>query len=271
MTRRLSCVPLGLLMLAVILTGSTAPVAEAPAQYPQTCSSNWCIVDIPDTPPSTYVMNNQWNTRGAHGSQSVTVYGSNSPVVWSTTWDWKRKQEWTVTTYPSAITGWHWGWHFAPPQTGFPVALSPGSPSQPGWLMTTFPMPRTGARARAGTTSPSISSSITPATQEPTPPQFELMVWLSYSRADLWIGYTPIAEDVDVGGYRRNVFHTASTNAVFVPTANQVDVDDANLNLMDFIGEIVTHNLGISRSWYLSSVEFGIEVYQGRGTLTVTS
>jgi hypothetical protein len=66
-------------------------------------------------------MNNQWNTRGAHGSQSVAVYGSNSPVVWSTTWDWKRKQEWTVTTYPSAITGWHWGWHFAPPQTGSPL------------------------------------------------------------------------------------------------------------------------------------------------------
>ena len=56
-----------------------------------------------------------------------------------------------------------------------------------------------------------------------------------------------------------------------MPTANQVDVDDANLNLMDFIDEIVTCNVGISRSWYLSSVEFGIEVYQGRGTLTVTS
>ena len=126
MTRRLSCVPLGLLLFAVILTGSTAPMAEAQAQYPQTCTSNWCIVDVPDTPPTTYVMNNQWNKRGARGSQSVTVYGSNSPVVWSTTWDWKRKQEWTVTTYPSAITGWHWGWHFAPPQTGFPVAVSSG-------------------------------------------------------------------------------------------------------------------------------------------------
>ena len=116
MTRRLSCVPLGLLLFAVILTGSTAPMAEAQAQYPQTCTSNWCIVDVPDTPPTTYIMNNQWNKRGARGSQSVTVYGSNSPVVWSTTWDWKRKQEWTVTTYPSAITG----WHFAPTQTGYP-------------------------------------------------------------------------------------------------------------------------------------------------------
>ena len=97
------------------------------------------------------------------------------------------------------------------------------------------------------------------------------MVWLSYSRADLWIGYTPIAKDVYIGGYRWNVFQTASTNAVFVPTANQLDVDDANLNLMDFIDEIVSRNLGISPSWYLSSVEFGIEVYKGRGTLNVTS
>jgi hypothetical protein len=61
----------------------------------------------------------------------------------------------------------------------------------------------------------------------------------------MWIGYTPIAKDVYVGGYRWNVFQTASTNAVFVPTANQVDVDDANLNLMDFIDEIVRRTLGI--------------------------
>ena len=58
----------------------------------------------------------------------------------------------------------------------------------------------------------------------------------------MWIGYTPIAKDVYVGGYRWNVFQTASTNAVFVPTANQVDVDDAYLNLMDFIDEIVRRN-----------------------------
>jgi hypothetical protein len=83
--------------------------------------------------------------------------------------------------------------------------------------------------------------------------------------------YTPIAKDVYVGGYRWNAFQMASTNAVFVPTANQVDVDDANLNLMDFIDEIVRRNLGISSSWYLSSVEFGIGVYKGRGTLNVTS
>jgi hypothetical protein len=87
----------------------------------------------------------------------------------------------------------------------------------------------------------------------------------------MWIGYTPIAKDVYVGGYRWNVFQTASTNAVFVPTANQVDVDDANLNHMDCIDEIVRRNLGISSSWYLSSVEFGIEVYKGRGRLNVTS
>ena len=58
---------------------------------------------------------------------------------------------------------------------------------------------------------------------------------------------------------------------MFVPTANQLDVDDATLNLMDFINAIVSRDLGISPSWYLSSVEFGIEVYKGRGTLNVTS
>jgi hypothetical protein len=97
------------------------------------------------------------------------------------------------------------------------------------------------------------------------------MVWLSYSRADLWIGYTPLLADIDVGGYRWNVFQTSSTNAVFVPTADQEDVIDASLNLTEFVAAIVNHNLGISPSWYLSSVEFGIKVYKGRGTLNVTS
>jgi len=48
-------------------------------------------------------------------------------------------------------------------------------------------------------------------------------------------------------------------------------VDDANLNLTDLIDGILIRNLGISPSWYLSSVEFGIKVYQGRGTLNVTA
>jgi hypothetical protein len=33
----------------------------------------------------------------------------------------------------------------------------------------------------------------------------------------------------------------------------------------------VTRKIGISPSWYLSSVELRIEVYTGRGTLNVTS
>jgi hypothetical protein len=57
---------------------------------------------------------------------------------------------------------------------------------------------------------------------------------------------------------------------VFVITDPE-DVTDATFNLTEFIDEIVAQNLGILPSWHLTSVEFGIEVYKGKGTLDVTA
>ena len=43
-----------------------------------------------------------------------------------------------------------------------------------------------------------------------------------------------------------------------------------SLTMPNYINEVIRLNLGISKSWYLTSVEFGIEVYKGEGTFTVT-
>ena len=51
--------------LAVLLAGLGPRSVEA--QFPQTCSSNPCIVDMSS---STYVVNNQWDTGTASGSAS---------------------------------------------------------------------------------------------------------------------------------------------------------------------------------------------------------
>jgi hypothetical protein len=265
MVHRLSCVAPWLLLLTAVLTGLGASLAEA--QFPQTCLTNWCTIDMSS---STYVYNNQWNTRGARGSQSITA---DSPTAWSTSWDWKRGQRWTVTTYASAVTGWHWGWHFPAEQTGLPVPVAAHTPVIATVAYDYLPDATCGVSRTCtydvtfelwfhDTDSPGPDS---------VPPLFELMVWLSYSRADLWIGYTPVATDVVVGGYHWNVFQTSSTNAVFVPIAGQDDVTEATFNLTEFIDEILNRDLGIDPSWYLTSVEFGIEVYRGRGTLNVTN
>lgn len=262
MVSRLSWVAPWLLLLTALLTGPRAPAAEA--QLPRTCSTNGCTIDMS---PSTYVYDNEWNKRGARGSQSVTVL---SPTHWSTTWDWNRHQEWTVTTYASAVTGWHWGWHFPPAQTGLPVAVSTHTPVTAAVQYQYLPDATCGGRRTCrydvafdlwfhGTADPGTGS-----------PLFELMVWLSYSRADLWIGYTPVLQNVAIGGHTWNVFRTSSSNAVFV-IADPDDVTGATLNLTDFVDEIVAQNLGILPSWYLTSVEFGIEVYKGKGTLDVTA
>src|SRR5262245_46505280 len=114
MVRPLRCIAKWI-VIAALLIGGAVSSAEA-----QTCSSNWCTVDMSG---STYVVNNEWDIGTASGSQSITV---NSSTSWSTTLNWTRPEEWKVTSSSAAITGWHWGWHFPPAQTGLPVQLSAG-------------------------------------------------------------------------------------------------------------------------------------------------
>jgi hypothetical protein len=66
------------------------------------------------------------------------------------------------------------------------------------------------------------------------------------------------------------------TNAVFVPAERFSDLTPVTftLQLDQFIAEAIHQaslgKLTFSSSWYLSSVEFGIEVYQGKGTFRVS-
>ena len=270
MIRCVSGVVFWLLLVAGLLTGPGASLAEA--QFPQTCSWNGCPIDMS---ASTYAVNNLWNKRKARGSQSITV---NSPTAWSTSWDWTRREDWTVTSFASTVTGWHWGWHFTPQATKLPVPVIASTPVNATFAYNYLP------DSTCWVSRPCrydvafdlwFHDTATPvATSNPV---FELMIWTSYWRADMFIGYPLLLTDVVIGKdstgvpLHWNVVQTASTNAVLLPTATQADVTSATLNVTDFINAIVSAGLGISSSWYLSSVEFGIEVYKGRGTLNVTN
>ena len=69
------------------------------------------------------------------------------------------------------------------------------------------------------------------------------MVWLSYSWDDLWIGYTPIATGINIAGREWKIFHTASTNAVFVPAERFSDLTPVTftLSLDQFINAAIEH------------------------------
>src|SRR5262249_7740325 len=259
MVRQIACVVLWVLLLvAFILSGPTVPSAEA--QFPQTCSYNPCIIDMS---PSTYVIDNQWNVGTATGSQSITV---NSGTSWSTAWDWNRPDEWTVTTYASAVTGWHWGWHFSPGQTGFPVQLSSHTPISATVAFDYLPDSSCGALRTCrmdimydvwlhNTSNPGSNSN----------PALEMMIWVAYSR-DLWVGYVPVGY-ATLGGHEWKVFASGSYVAFVI---NEPDLNGVSLNITDFTDWMV-NNLGKPASWWVSSVEFGPEIYKGQGTLNVTS
>jgi Glycosyl hydrolase family 12 len=257
MARRFSCAALWV-VLAVLLSGPGVPFAEA--QLPQTCAYHPCIIDMSS---STYVMNNLWNTGGATGTQSVTVTSSTS---WSTTWDWNRPEEWSVTTYAASVTGWQWGWHYPASQTGLPIQLSSHTPVNTSLAYNYVPDASCGSSRTCRVDLAYdlwFHTTSNPGTRNPV---FELMIWTAYSR-ELWVGYTP-AGFATIGGHSWKVIQVGSTSAAFV--IDEPDLTAIDLNLTDFTDWMVT-NLGMPASWWLDSVEFGPEVYKGRGTLNVTS
>jgi hypothetical protein len=212
MIRRLSRVTSWLLLLAVMMLSPGYSDAQD-----NSCSDNWCRYLIPDSDPATYVYNNLWNTRGARGSQSITLYGSTSNDIWSTTWDWKRRPGYQVTSYASTVSGWHWGEPFEtqgvipspdPVSAGTPVRSTVQYQYEPDATCN-------GTGKRAIICRYDVAYDLWfHATENPGPssaPVFELMVWLSYSWDDLWIGYTPVdIVEIPLGsGTKWKIFQTA--------------------------------------------------------------
>ena len=113
MIRRLSCAAVWLLLLLAILVspGSSAQLGSYDCPF---CSIKlWSATlerddsgKVTGGVPATFAYNNLWNTRGARGHQTLTA---GSEALWSTEWDWKRGQGYTVTSYVSTVSGWHWG------------------------------------------------------------------------------------------------------------------------------------------------------------------
>jgi hypothetical protein len=162
-------------VLATLLIGPVVSPSEA--QSPQTCSVDRCVVDMSS---STYVVDNLWNMAGASGTQSVTV---NSSTSWSTTWSWDRPEDWTVTSYAAAITGWHWGWHFPPAQTGFPLQLSVGQSVRLDSAFTGQLVPGTPVQRYNVAYDVWLHPTATP--KDDGSDRYELMIWVAYTR-DLW-------------------------------------------------------------------------------------
>jgi Glycosyl hydrolase family 12 len=245
---------LGLGLLTAVLWSCSVGTTQA-----DTCETDGCILEMS---PDIYVTNNQWGNAG-NGGGTITVNGGTS---WSTNWDFDAPTDWVVISYPAAILGWQWG--YRSPNTGFPVQLSSHTPIHATAAFTYVPDPSCSVSRVCrldiaydawfhGTNNPGTSD-----------PVYEMMIWLAYSR-ELFSG-TPARAYAILGGHRWKVIETqgGSTPVATFLLDEPADLTGATLNITDFTDWLV-NNHWVPATWWIDSLQFGTEIFNGKGTLHV--
>jgi hypothetical protein len=231
-----------------------------------TCNTNLCSLDLDSR---LYVLNNWWNVGGDVSvmSQSIT---STAADAWQSAWDIERTDEWSVTTYSAVILGWHWGWHFSPEATQLPIQLDDSVNLS---LAVAFTFTPDGACGVSRTCRFDVSFDCwlhdVPVPGSGDEPVWEVMIWLAWTR-DLWWGYTIVASPTIEGIVWDVIEVTDRPVPVTVFLRQGADLTGFGGSLSAFTDWLVT-NRGMPGTWYLSSVQFGPEIFKGKGTLSVTS
>jgi hypothetical protein len=264
------------------------------------CATSQCVLDMA---PPNYLFNNDWGNRGgAYGSGSIIVHtplGGAGAADWSTAWDYSPRSEWSVISYPSAVLGWEWGYRYpnatSPAATGFPVQVNSGTPITTTIIRFTYtpdPTCYTGTRPRTCRLDVAYDAwfhnrpiySNDPVQSDD--PVYELMIWVANS-SELYSGTTPTATNIPLAGKLWDFIlqNPDSTRpiAVFklkegITTAWSAGIavgpgwnEAVTLNITDFT-DWLSANAGLAHfnpDWWIDSVQFGPEIYKGKGTLDV--
>lgn len=236
--------------LATVLVGSlavAAPAAAAPRCEP-----------FAEIPLGRYwVNNNLWGQDDAQGRQCVDAAARDGDTIsWSTEWEWSGAPH-QVKSYASAVLGWHWGWKAE--GTGLPVRVGDRTPVRANWDFTLTP-------ADPGTTAVAYDLWAHDVAEPDwgDDPTDEIMVWLHRTG-----GAGPLGERIDtvtVEGTRWDLYKGRTHWNVysFVRASNTTS---AELDLSRFVSHLVDRG-EMDPGKHLSSVQAGIEVFTGSGTLT---
>jgi Glycosyl hydrolase family 12/Ricin-type beta-trefoil lectin domain-like len=221
-----------------------------------TCSASFCTLDMNSR---IWINNNTWgqDSSPAGWSESVTTNSSNSFRI-DFNWPTGANNN-SVKAYPSAVLGWHWGWHFQ--GTGLPVQLSANQSINTSYAYS--------ANFGSGGTA-NVAYDIWLHTQS-NPlfenPSDEVMIWVNSTGGAGPIGGT--IATVNIGGatwalHRGNIGWEVWS---FVRTSNS---SSGSLNIKDFT-DYLRNTWGLSASKYLTSVQFGSEIFHGVGSVNVTN
>ncbi len=200
----------------------------------------------------SYLYNNQWG-RGEvpNGTQEI-YYNSDSDNGWR--WKWPSSTA-SVKGYPSAVTGWHWTAGYTP-NSGLPVKLSAHKRVDTN---VSYAFKNATGVYNA---SYDLWFHTTNAATWANAPTDEVMVWLNRSGGAMPTG--SYKETVTLAGTQWDLYvgHVSSWNVYsFV---RKVPTTSASLNMTNFTDYLVNKQY-LSKDKYLSSVEFGTEIYNGSG------
>ncbi|MEC0210685.1 glycoside hydrolase [Paenibacillus ehimensis] len=211
-----------------------------------------------------YVFNNTWGSGNAGSGWWQTVYHNNdNDMGW--TWDWKTANPGSVKAYPSIVSGWHWTNGYTA-GSGFPARI---------WDNKSINASVNYSISASGSynTAYDIWMHDTNNAGTGSRPTDEVMIWLNNTNASPAGSYV---ETVSLGGSSWNLYkgfiydsaaQTTGWNVYsFVRTSNTTS---SSLNLRDFINYIVYTKKWMSNAKFISSVQFGSEIFTGTGQMHI--
>jgi Glycosyl hydrolase family 12/Ricin-type beta-trefoil lectin domain-like len=243
--------------LAVRAFFSLALLALTGAAQAATCNTNFCTLDLNSR---IWVNNNGWGWESspAGWSESITT---NSSTAWRTDFNWPSgPNNNSVKAYPAAILGWHWGWHFQ--NTGLPVQLSANRNIDTNYAYS----------VNFGGGVGNVAYDIWLHTQSNPNlenPSDEIMIWVNSTGGAGPISQQAVISNLNIAGstwnlHRGNIGWNVWS---FVRTSNS---GSGSFNIKAFT-DYLRANQGMSSSKYLTSVQFGTEIFRGAGNLNVTN
>lgn len=205
-----------------------------------------------------YVFNNVWGQDTVQGWWQTVYHNSDTDLGW--VWHWPSTTS-SVKAYPSLVSGWHWTEGYTP-GSGFPTRLSDNKNINTN---VAYSIKADGTYNAAY----DIWFHNTNKASWDSTPTDEVMIWLNNTNAGPLGSYV---ETVTIGGSSWKV-HKGWLDAgngkgwnvfSFVRTSN---VSSASLNVKNFTDYLVNSKKWMANTKYVSSVEFGTEVFGGDGQI----
>ncbi|GEM_PF-976693 len=249
---------------AASLLTLVASIFAEPARA-ATCNTPNCTLDLNS---SIWINNNTWGSSNSPAGWAESV-STLSSTAWRTDFNWplagNLTQDNSVKAYPSAVYGWHWGWHFPQTVTHLPQQLGAS-------YLATSSYNYTVAFGTGGTgdVAYDIWVTNTSAPTWSTTPTDEIMIWVNATGGAAPCGGPTVSNiNLEGGTWTLSECQIPNNQYVwsFVRTTNS---SSGTLNIKNFL-DWLHGNRGLSSAKYLAGIEFGSEIFHGTGNLNVTN